>query len=150
MDAVRLYLVADPVVSGWVGTRIYQADNFPQGFTAPAVKFFRVSGLRHGNLRTPASLARPRWQFVVATLQRSGATAEQEARRIGAALRRRLEALRNTELVIDDTVSPEARSTVSAEYFDERGPTLESDVTGGYYRYELDFFIWYGTNGGAY
>lgn len=153
-DAIRAYLLADTAIASLVGTRIGPPKR-PQGGTYPLVELTWI-GLRVANLRTPASLATPRLQIDVWTSERSNATAFSEAERLGRAIRRRMEALANETIVIDDTVSPAISTRVqvsgagSSGEILEQGPTFDGDVNGGYWRHMSEYRVSYGTVGGMY
>lgn len=148
-SALRSWLLADATIAAEVGTRILPPKS-PQAAIYPLIRLWRVSGQRVGNLRTPASLARPRVQVDVFTAESSGTTAFTAAERLGRLVRQRLELLRNETLVIDDSVSPAVSTRVQLTFEDEAGPEYENDVTGGYWHHRSEYFVAYGTVGGAY
>lgn len=147
-DAMRAYLLADTTIAGLVGARVGPPKR-PQGGTYPLVELTWI-GLRVGNLRTPASLATPRLQVDAWTSERDNASAFSEAERLGRAIRRRMEALVNSIMVIDDAVSPAISTRVQVSVIGEQGPTFDGDVNGGFWRHMGEYRVNYGTVGGRY
>lgn len=102
-EGLRARLLADGVVSGLVGTRIYPGSAEP-GATLPFLVFARISGPREQGFDGPLGLAEPRVQFD------SYAETWRGARALARALRQSLDGFRGTV----SAGSPIASVTVTA------------------------------------
>ncbi len=136
--ALRDHLLGEPAIVALVSTRVF-ALRLPQKVTYPAVVLTRVSAIRYGNLRGPASLARPRYQVD------SWAQTADGAQALGALCRQRLEGFVGT-WPTDDSPVVDIRVSI---IFDSEMDMFEEDVSGGLCRHSADYFVFHGTNGGA-
>lgn len=137
-DSLIAYLLADSTITALVGQRVYPV-RFPEKAPMPAVVVTRISGARIGNLRTPASLARPRFQVDAWATSLAGATA------LGRRCRLRLEGFSGAWA---DGESPETSVGVAVQFEDER-EFFEEDILGGLCRHSADYFVWHQTAAGA-
>lgn len=137
-ELLRDFLLADATVAGLVVTRAWPL-RLPQKPTLPAIVITRISGLRIGNLRGPASAAEPRYQID------SWSTSVKGALELGQAVRRRLEGYVGvwTE---SDSPSPIAVS-VAIRLIDERDE-FQEEINGGLCRHSADYFVFHGTQSG--
>ena len=140
---VRAYVLADTSIATAIGTRFYPIKA-PQNPVYPLITMQRISGVRFPPLKGRASLARPRYQFDVWTKE-GVSSAYSTSQTIGRLLLARLEGA-NVDL-LDQSVSPAEYRRFSFE-FDSDQDLFETDVSGGYYRYSADYFIWHQTGAG--
>jgi hypothetical protein len=89
MEALRAHLLADTSIAALVGARIYPRK-LPATVTMPSIVLTKISEVRYGSLRGPASLARPRVQVD------SWATTQDGAVALGTLCRQRLEGYSGT------------------------------------------------------
>ena len=142
-ELLRLFLLADTTIGGLIGSTATTARvhtlRLPEKPTLPALVIKRVSGVRIGNLRGAASLAKPRYQVD------AWASSVEGAQALGAAVRQRLEGFVGTW---SDDASPATSVFVQVEFVDDR-EFFEEEISGGLCRHSADYFIFHGTNGGT-
>jgi hypothetical protein len=137
--ALRAFLLADTAIAALVGTRVYPVI-VPQGAPYPAITIRKISGIRYGHLRGPASLVRPRYQ-IDAIADGGTAAAYRQSQALGTLIRQRLEAFDG--VMVDATVSPVVSWRVWVQFDDERDLFDPEDVSGGFSRHSADYFVFY-------
>jgi hypothetical protein len=140
-SATRRYVLEDADIAAALGQRFYPIK-LPQNVVYPAMTMQRISGVRFGDLRGPAGLARPRYQFDIWARELEGEANALEVSRLGRLLLARLEG--KTTRLEDDSVSPVEQRIVGFEFIDDE-ESFEPGVNGGYFRYTSDFYIWHQT-----
>lgn len=138
-ESLRAYLLADASIAALVAERIYR-KRLPQKVTMPAITYFKVSGVRHGNLRGVASAAEPRYQIDAWAINGDGAEA------LGRLVRLRLEGFVGEWP--SDGGSPGNTVQVSIR-FDSDMELFEEDISGGLCRNSADYFVFHQTAGGT-
>jgi len=141
---VRTYVLADNAIATAIGTRFYPIKA-PQNPTYPLITMQCIDEVSAAHLNGKASLTRPRFQFDVWTKEGVG-SAYSTCQRLGALLKARLEAAKFS--VLDtEAGSPGTPRKVSCEFI-TRLDLYETDISGGYYRYSTDYYIWHETGHG--
>ena len=144
---IRAYVLADNAIATAIGTRFYPIK-VPQGTTAlyPLMTMQRIDEIRATPLKGRASLTRPRFQFDIWTKEGVG-SAYKTCQQLGALLLARLEGA-NFSALDTEFGSPGTPRLVSAEFITSQD-LFETDVSGGYFRYSADYYIWHQTGHGG-
>ncbi len=145
-DLVGAYVLADPTVAGYIGTRL-RPDMLPQKIAYPAAVIKKISIVRPGHLRGVASLATMRVQFDLYAAPVSGASSRGTVDAIGTALRLRLDGFVGT--LTDTGTSPATPVRVSIA-IEPESDGVEPDIDGGLWTLSVDYLVQYQTHGGLY
>lgn len=140
--ALRAFLLADATIATAVGTRIYPIK-LPQAPVFPAITIMRVSAPRANVLKGKASLARPRYQIDCWMWEKSSTTAFTDSQTLGGAVMARLEGY--SGVMTDPSTSPPTDYHTGVT-FDDARDLFDTDVNGGYFHHQSDYFIWHGVH----